>query len=138
MIYTDYTAYNLRSTFSTEPGELAGCLMCGGRLSRSVMEPSISVCADFKYRSLMVHHIYTHLFICELCQWWCIRERWVFFEVGYDWDYVIVGVAANDLPPDDRAEFQEKPWLKALSDPKVFYKAEEVPPKLISLLPPAA
>jgi len=132
MKFSGYQAFSLRPYYSKQPGQPARCLHCGGPLSVSPVEPSISVQDELDDPFLIGSHNYSLLFRCKACQWWCIRESWALNEISLDLDYLIVGVQSQPASSDTSAE---QAWLKALADPSVYQSAEDIPDTIAVLFP---
>ncbi len=135
MVYTDYAAYNLRPYFDKQPGQPTRCLMCGGHLTRSKIDPSKTVHDDLHYFSLIPVHDFSYLFICDDCQWWCIRESWTLCEVMNELDFIIISVPSSEKMNSVTAWVQGTPWLKALADGQIYFRAQPMTPEIAKIFP---
>jgi hypothetical protein len=110
--------------------------MCGEILSKSVINPSESVRRDLDNSMLIPLHDFSLFFFCNVCHWWCIRESWDLCEYYKELDYIIVGEASIALLP---GSVDEKPWNKALADPKVYDNVlDDLPKNLAAIFSPAS
>jgi hypothetical protein len=136
----EYVSYNIEKYYRIEPTGPIRCSMCSNRLSKSAIEPS-------KHMSKEViadpDHVYcdygsSHLFTCNMCDWWCIREHYEFVVPSvthrYGFDYLIVSTAKN-APKVFRTTAGEKsqPWLEALDDSMVYHKVQDLPENLAAI-----
>lgn len=92
--YNDYVSYNMRTYFAREPKpNIHQCPMCASTMSRSESSPSKPVQENIDDLDLIPVHNFSFLFLCEQCDWWCVREGWTLCEYDLELDYLITGVA---------------------------------------------
>ncbi|GAP21452.1 hypothetical protein ADM99_03635 [Leptolinea tardivitalis] len=138
-VYSEFTVYNIRTSFSKKPGQPSRCPKCGGNLKVSVLQPSQSVRMDLHTRKLMENHRYSYLFNCEKCQWWCFRENWKSSKRhNYIFDFLVAGaITGSALSTNLFTTPREnpQPWMEALMYPDLYSQAENLPRDLARMFP---
>lgn len=128
-----FAVYDVRASFSWQPGDLRCCPACGSPLSRSDIEPSKTVAIDLADWSVIPRHDYSYLYECTACPWWAVRESWSWCETSADMDYLIVGAAsaAGTLPRD--AARRDVLREQILQDEHIYEHAARLPDELAQL-----
>jgi hypothetical protein len=91
--YQDYLSYNVRSSFSQNPGDIIRCPMCSGTLTKSVIGPSKAVEDRLSYKDMSPWLAESsRMSTCDMCPWWCVREHWAYEEWAVDHDCLIAGI----------------------------------------------
>ena len=139
----DYVCYNMREYFKVAPAKIYACPACLGNLTKIVTQPSkVLVRIIANAPTDYFGHIFTHIYTCNTCGWWCIRERSEELMSGcmIDYDYLFVSkvtkqrfVNEGSSPKITQDIGQDSPWLKALEDEFLYNNELPLPKEIGSL-----
>ena len=133
MAFSKYAAYNLRTFFTRMPEKLASCWICHAPITYSEVQESLAVKVYLeKAEKLIPVHDFSHLYVCQHCGWWCVREVFMLCELGDGIsDHLIVGLADdNDSAHAPGKPDSRKPWETAMADPQVYDNVLYLPAEL--------
>lgn len=121
-----YAVYDLRTYFSSQPGEIMRCPICGSLPSKSAISPSRAV-ADYLATATMPEHEFSCLYKCSACQWWAVWESWGDREFwGQDFSSLIVSV----IDGAEKTGWQISPWSQVLENVDVYSNELPLPDTL--------
>ncbi|RPI94015.1 MAG: hypothetical protein EHM40_08005 [Chloroflexi bacterium] len=113
-----FAVYNLRNSFSKEPGDIHYCLDCGSLLLKFNILPSATIIDDL-LRHSGVSYDYSHLDKCPSCGWWAIRESWLDIGANGWHDFLIVGECIKE----NGLETMNQPhsfWSRVLQNKNIY------------------
>lgn len=116
-----FSVYNIRTYFSTQPGDIGHCPVCGSRIGITCMPPSKQVAKDLGDSSLIPAHYFSRLYECSCCNWSAVRESWAYYECNSTMDYLIVG---------EEAQGQRMPWDQLLQSENIYRNIKSLPEEL--------
>ena len=128
--YSAWASFNIRDYFEKAPHQPDICPKCGEKLIQSDVHASkyVDYCLNSDYFPV---HDYSRLFLCNECQWWCVRESWAEGERGFEGDRMIVGI------PRSRKKSKENelnPWEKLLASENAYFHDLKMPDDIYQML----
>ena len=124
-----FAVYNLRTSFSNEPGDIRYCPLCKVLVVKSSIPPSAAVVDDLKHHS-GISLDYTYLYECPSCKWWSVRESWLDLN-GAGWhDFLIIGSVAVSTSSNIVIDQEQSDWSRVLQNKEIYSKAIALPSAL--------
>ena len=113
-----FAVYNVMTYFSTQPGDIGHCPVCGSQIGITCCPPSKKVAMDLNDFSLIPVHYFSRLYECSSCNWSAARESWAYYECNSTMDYLIVCKEASN---------QRVLWDQLLQNEDIYWNIKSLP-----------